>query len=82
MVSCFAPDIVTLRAESIYRDGTCGKRKTRTWCADYMKDRQLRGHVFDLHVIGDDVALESCLKSRLKRGIGIEDKRIRFRAHE
>jgi hypothetical protein len=47
-----------------------------------MEDRQLRGYVFDLHVIGDDVALESGWKRRLKRRIGIKEKRIIFRVRK
>ena len=63
MVSCFAPNIVTLQAEAVCRDEMRGKRKGRMWRADQVKDRQSRSYVFDLHIVGDDVALDSCLKS-------------------
>src|SRR6266404_1650515 len=42
-----------------------------------MKDRQLIGDIFDLHVIGDDVALEAWLKRFSKLRIGVDQKGIR-----
>ena len=42
-----------------------------------MKDRQSITDIFDLHVIGDDVALETRLERFSKLGIGIDQKAIR-----
>ncbi len=47
-----------------------------------MQDRQLLGDVFNLHVVGDDVTLESRLKRLAQLRLGIEEKTIAFGADD
>src|ERR1043166_10277450 len=70
------PNIPSGRAKTVggyssYRTGKRGRR-----FAQEMENRKLVCHVFDLHVVGDDVAIKPQRQVGVQLGLGIEEKRF------
>src|SRR6266404_841300 len=82
MLIGFNPDVGAGFTKAIGRSKLALFRKLRRACVQKVKDRQSIADIFNLHIIGNDIALKPRLERFFQLSVGIEEEGLGFNSEK